>query len=150
MKQAVGQGKISNILIYEKKGAAPVFRGSCEVTVEQGMDGDWHGSDSKRQISILPAEVRNSQKDGFCLKKFKENIQTEGMDFSEISSGAYLKMSGTVLQITGAFKKCYPELCDLAKSGQECPLRNQAVFAKVVKGGRLQVGESVELVLEEQ
>ena len=141
----MGLGKISKIFIYEKKGAAPISCDACELTVEDGIKGDWHGSDLQRQISILPVEVRDFQEEGFCLKKFKENVQVEGIDFSKTSPGTFLRRGEVVLQITEVFKKCYPELCELAKSGQDCSLRRQAVFAKVARGGWLRTGDDVKI-----
>ena len=143
MKQEKKEGKISGILIYKKNGETPVPCTVCELSRKKGIDGDWHGSDPVRQISILPAEVRGSQKEGFCLKKFKENLQIEGLDFSQISPGTLLKAKETILEVTGVFKKCYPDLCELAKTGENCLLREQAVFAKVIKEGKLYKGEII-------
>ncbi|HIV35336.1 MAG TPA: hypothetical protein IAA11_08800 [Candidatus Blautia intestinigallinarum] len=136
------KGTITDIFVYEHRGASPRPVTSCQATVQDGLADDWHGQDVDRQISILSEEARE-QKEGFCLKKFKENIRTRGMDLAQVKPGDQLKTSQVTFEITGVFKKCYPDLCPLAQSGKPCLLRDHALFARVSKGGTLHAGDDI-------
>ena len=136
------QGKITGIFVYEKRGASPQPVDWCQADTGEGLSGDWHGEKVDRQVSILSAEARE-QKEGFCMKKFKENIRTEGIDLSKVQPGDLLETAEVSFEITGVFKKCYPDLCPLAEAGKPCLLKDHALFAKVAKGGKLRQGETV-------
>lgn len=136
------KGTITDIFVYEHRGASPKPVPSCETSVQNGLAGDWHGQDVDRQISILSKEARE-QKEGFCLKKFKENIRTCGIDLAQLKPGDYLKTSQVTFAITGVFKKCYPDLCPLAQSGKPCLLRDHALFARISHGGTIRQGDEI-------
>ena len=89
-------GKVLAILLYREKGMPGKSVKSVLAEETWGLEGDWHKENKERQITILPREARQGNQEGFCLKKFKENIQTTGIDFSQICPGDQIRIGETV------------------------------------------------------
>ena len=141
------KGKITALYVYGEKGTLPKRVSEVRVSVESGLEGDRHGSETKRKVSILSEEVRDwmqeQKEQGLCFEKFKENIRVQGLDLQNIQEGDLLCTEQVCLKVTGIFKKCYPDVCTLAASGRECRLKEQGIFAAVVKEGILKEGEII-------
>ena len=139
-------GKVLAILLYREKGMPGKSVKSVLAEETWGLEGDWHKENQERQITILPREARQGNQEGFCLKKFKENIQTAGIDFSRVRPGDQIRIGETVIQVTGTLKKCYPEICSLAARKEHCSLKEQCVFGMILRSGRICIGDEVEIL----
>ena len=129
------KGNIIKTCVEKEKGIwaetdTPVFVSG------KGLEGDRHFGDETNQICLMDEEVRKSidadPEKGFCYKKIHENVLTSGIAYEDLKAGDRIELDGTVLEITAAGKHCYPDLCDLAKSGEKCPLRGGIAFANVI------------------
>ncbi|MFA5524299.1 MAG: MOSC domain-containing protein [Tissierellales bacterium] len=111
-----------------------------------GLIGDKHSSPGERQVTILSAEARNRintiEIDGLCVKRFYENLTIKDLDTSKLIIGQVLIIGEAFFQITGIGKRCFPE-CDFVKRSEACSLQRGVIFAKVLSGGRVKVGEGV-------
>lgn len=140
------RGKVLAILLYREKGMPGKSVKSALAEETWGLEGDWHKENTERQITILPREARQGNQEGFCLKKFKENIQTAGIDFSRVRPGDQIRIGETVIRATGTLKKCYPEICSLAARKDPCSLKEQCVFGRILRPGRICIGDEVEIL----
>ena len=111
-----------------------------------GIEGDHHADGGDRQISLVTVSekewMEKQEIKGFCFKKYKENILLDGVSLADCKEGDLLAMGDAVLEMTGSFKSCHPELCQLAGEGK-CILAGSSRFAKVVCGGIIKEGMPV-------
>lgn len=113
-----------------------------------GLIGDKHSSPGDRQATILSAKSRDRintiETDGLCVNRFYENLTVKDLDTSNLTIGQVLIIGEAAFQITGKGKRCFPE-CDIVKRSEVCSLKNGAIFAKVILGGTVKVGDRVRL-----
>ncbi len=113
-----------------------------------GLIGDKHTSPGDRQVTIFTLEGRNSlaslNVEGLCVKKFYENITIKDLDTSKLAIGQAFTIGTAEFQITGLGKRCFPE-CNIVKKGEVCSLKHGVVFAKVIAGGEVTVGDKLKL-----
>jgi MOSC domain-containing protein YiiM len=146
-------GIIERIKIYTAKGEAGKEMPEARLIENLGLEGDRHAKGGERQISLLLSECRdqitNEKETGLCLARFKENLSIRFLDTAAIKPGIRLEIGEAgkqaVLEITGEIKRCFDE-CALYQAGKPCPLAGQNLFAKVLKGGVIRVGDGVSLI----
>ena len=77
---------------------------------------------------------------------FAENITTQGIDLLALKLGDKLKLGEDVeLQITQFGKKCHSR-CEIFEQVGDCVMPREGVFAKVIRAGRLRVGDIIEVL----
>ena len=146
-------GTIERIKVYAVKGEAGKELAEARLIENLGLEGDRHAKGGERQISLLLSECRGQITDekeaGLCLNRFRENISIGSLDPAAMQPGARLEAGEAeqrvVLEITGETKHCHEE-CALYKAGKLCPLAGLNLFAKVLKGGVIRVGDGVNLI----
>ena len=145
-------GTIERIKIYPVKGEPGKELAEARLIENLGLEGDRHAKGGERQISILLSEYReqitNEKEIGLCLSRFKENINIRFLNPVVIKPGIRLEAGEAervVLEITGETKHCHDE-CALYQAGTPCSLAGLNLFAKVIKGGVIRVGDGVSLI----
>lgn len=141
-------GKIVSINISEKKGTKkyPVLR--CEMIENFGFVSDAHAGDSLKQISLLDNEsIIEAKNRGIdvSMGDFAENITTQGLELLSLSIGARLKLGNGIIEITQLGKNCH-RMCDVGIRLGECIMPKNGVFAKVIKGSMINVGDGIEII----
>lgn len=125
-----------------KKG---IFKVNC------GLVGDAHAGPGIRQVSLLAKEsydkFERSNLKKVCLKSgiFAENLTTEGIILHKLKIGTKLKINNVILKISKIGKKCHA-VCTIAKKVGSCIMPKEGVFAKVLKGGEIKVGDEIEII----
>ena len=72
---------------------------------------------------------------------FAENLTTAGLDFSDVSVGRKLRVGDEAeLEITQIGKECHHG-CYVRQLVGDCIMPREGVFARVLKGGEIQVGD---------
>ena len=86
----------------------------------------------KAGVSLMAGEIIEEIKtiDGFCTKKFKADIITEGVDYSTLQAGDILEIEGRKIQITKVVKPCF---ADCPVENKPCILNHNVAFAEDVK-----------------
>lgn len=141
-------GRIIAVCSSEKKGTpkADVCKGVLEVGF--GLKGDAHGGDWHRQVSLLSIEQIETMKNkGYDVQpgSFAENICTQGFDLGSVKIGMRLKVGETaIVEVTQIGKECHTRCAIYNKIG-ECIMPEQGVFAKVIEGGVINSGDTIEL-----
>lgn len=143
------KGKVLSINISEKKGT-PKTKINPGVLIEDfGFEGDAHAGKWHRQVSLLAKESIDKSKglptDGLCHGVFAENITTEGIELYTIPVGTCLKVGECIIEITQIGKECH-EGCAIQKLVGKCVMPREGIFARVVKGGKVFEGDSIEVV----
>ena len=143
------KGKILSINISEKKGT-PKTKINPGVLIEDfGFEGDAHAGKWHRQVSLLAKESIEKSKglptDGICHGVFAENITTKGIELYTIPVGTHLKVGECIIEISQIGKECH-EGCAIQKLVGKCVMPREGVFAKVIKGGKVFEGDSIEVI----
>lgn len=143
-------GKIFSINLSEKKGTVKQPVESAGVIEGFGLEGDAHGGDWHRQVSLLDIEsIREAGRGKNDIKPgdFAENITTEGLDLKTVNAGDILKAGNCVLEITQIGKECH-SACEIKKKIGDCIMPKQGVFARILQGGEIKAGDAVEILPE--
>ncbi len=142
------KGKIIAISISEKKGVRKNNVDSAVLKDDFGMVGDAHAGTPKRQVSLLAIEsVEKMRAKGLKVNPgdFAENITTEGIDLLGLNLGERLRLGREViLELSQIGKECHTR-CNIYYQAGDCVMPKEGIFAKVVKGGEIKVGDKIEL-----
>ena len=75
-----------------------------------------------------------------------ENLTTEGMDLVSLPVGAKLSVGeDVVLEVTQIGKECHTG-CAIFKQVGKCIMPKEGIFAKVVRGGEIREGDSIDIM----
>jgi molybdenum cofactor synthesis domain-containing protein len=138
-------GKVLAVCISEKKGTQKLNAGSGEFIVDWGIKGDAHAGKWHRQVSLLSFEkveafrARGADVDDGA---FGENIVASGIDFAALPVGARLRSGQVLLEITQIGKECHAH-CAIYKVMGDCIMPREGVFARVLEGGVIRVGDEL-------
>ncbi len=139
-------GRIVAVSISERKGVKKqnIERG---ILVEDfGLEGDAHGGNWHRQISLLAQESI----DKICAKgldvtpgDFAENITTRGVALEALPVGTRLRIgSQALVEITQIGKVCHNR-CAIFHQVGDCVMPREGVFARILKGGPIRPGDVI-------
>ena len=138
---------VEAVCTSEKKGIVKREQTSVLFREGWGIEGDAHGGDWHRQVSLLAAESIDLVKEVIpSLKKgaFAENIITRGIDLARLGIGDKLQVGDSVvLQITQIGKDCHNSGCAIKKATGDCIMPREGLFAKVVSGGAVAPGDEI-------
>lgn len=145
MRGEVNMGKITGICISEKRGVQKHLITEANIVCDWGIEGDAHGGKWHRQISLLSKE----KVDAFKAKgadihpgSFGENLIVEGVDFSSMPVGTRFVIGDVVLEMTQIGKECHNH-CLIYKTMGDCIMPREGVFAEVITGGHIKIGQEV-------
>ena len=143
-------GKVVAVCISEKKGTVKKNIGSCKLIENFGLESDAHAG-SGRQVSLLSADqveaFRERSKGVVELPPgvFGENLLVEGFDFKTYRIGTRFKVGEVLLELTQIGKSCHSG-CEIMQRTGECIMPREGVFAKVITGGTVSVGDEMEMI----
>lgn len=147
------KGKIFSINCSKIKGVSKTPVVSALLIEGHGLDKDAHAGGGIRQVSLLSIESIQKQKECAKIKKsaaslkagdFAENITTEGIDLSALKIGNKLIIGGTIiLEISKIGKECH-RYCSIYYKIGDCIMPREGIFAQVLKGGEIKIGDDIE------
>ena len=143
-------GQVKAICLSEKKGTAKIPVEKIEVIENHGFKNDAHAGSWHRQVSLLSYETREEfKKMGSTVEDgaFGENLLISGIDFNEIEIGTRLKIGDVILEITQLGKSCHNH-CAIYHQVGKCIMPTNGLFSRVLKGGTIQLNDSVEVLKE--
>jgi len=141
-------GKIIAVCISEKKGEPKKDVGSARLIKDFGVEGDAHAGPWHRQVSLLALESINKMVEkglNVGVGDFAENLTTEGIDLVHLPIGTRLKAGGALLEVTQIGKTCHSKCAIFQKAG-DCIMPREGIFARVLEGGMVSAGDSIEVV----
>ena len=142
-------GKVMGICISEKRGTQKKEIGEANIVEGWGIEGDAHGGNWHRQVSLLSFEkIEAFRKKGAEVDfgAFGENLIVEGYDLRTLPLGSRFRIQDAELELTQIGKECHSH-CEIYKKMGECIMPREGVFTKVIHGGRIKNGDAVELIL---
>jgi len=141
--------KIVSLAISRKKGTRKKIVAEARLIKDHGLEGDAHAGKWHRQVSLLSSEsIEASRRRGLDVTfgDFAENIATTGTDWKTIPVGTQVRLGDTALiEITQIGKECLNR-CAIYYQAGDCIMPREGVFARVLEGGVIRCGDSVEIL----
>ncbi|MFN7169623.1 MAG: MOSC domain-containing protein [Candidatus Omnitrophota bacterium] len=141
-------GRVQAVCVSKEKGTKKQNTKVAVFKENFGIINDAHAG-SQRQVSLLAEEsIEKMKQKGLNLNfgDFAENIVTRGIDLKSLPVRAKIKIGKSViLEITEIGKVCLSKCAIYYKTG-DCIMPREGVFAKVLKGGVVKVGDKVEVI----
>jgi molybdopterin adenylyltransferase len=141
-------GKVVAVCKSLHKGERKADVGSARFIEDFGIDGDAHGGPWHRQVSLLAQEsIDKMIEKGLEVGPgdFAENVTTRGIDLVNLPIGTRLKAGEILLEVTQIGKKCHGK-CAIYELAGDCVMPREGIFSKVIKGGTLSSGDSIEVI----
>jgi MOSC domain-containing protein YiiM len=144
------KGEVIAVCHSDRKGTrkAPIPSG---VFIEDyGLSGDAHAEQGiRRQVSLLAeASIEKMKKLGIevGVGDFAENLTISGLDLHHLPPGTCLRAGSEVLlEITQIGKACHKG-CAIFEQVGTCIMPKEGVFARVIRGGVVNTGDTVEII----
>lgn len=143
-------GIIHAICISDIRGIQKSEVPSIELRPNHGLVGDAHAGNWHRQVSLLSYEkIQAFREQGadIAFGAFGENLVVEGFDFASLPVGSLFRCGTVLLELTQVGKECHSH-CAIYQVMGDCIMPREGVFARVLEGGTLRIGD--ELLLEER
>lgn len=141
-------GKIMAVCISEKRGTQKKNIEKVRLIENFGLEGDAHGGNWHRQVSLLSYEkVLAFEEKGISVEDgaFGENLLVEGFDFKTLPVGTRFRCGDALLEMTQIGKECHSH-CEIYQAVGDCIMPREGVFARVLHGGMIQIGDELEIV----
>ncbi len=141
------EGKVIAVCISEKRGTQKKNIGKALFRENWGIENDAHAGDWHRQVSLLSYDkiqafrARGAEVDDGA---FGENLVVEGIDFRSLPVGTLLECNGVLLEMMQIGKECHSH-CQIYQKMGECIMPTEGVFARVLIGGTISVGDQMEV-----
>ena len=136
-------GDVLAVCTSERKGIQKTNVGRAVFVVNHGMEGDAHAGSWHRQVSLISAdkiEEFRSRGADVAYGAFGENLVVEGIDFRSLAVGTLLRCGDVLLEMTQIGKECHTH-CAIYHQVGDCIMPREGVFARVLEGGIIQVGD---------
>ncbi|MGV8982918.1 MOSC domain-containing protein [Clostridium sp.] len=145
----MNKGAIYSISISPERGQLKKEVLEANIIENYGLENDGHAGNWGRQITCLNwSSVQNANKE-YHLNvgpgDFAENIIIDGIDLSELVVGSKIKLAtNVILEVTQIGKEDHPSI--VSRTFGISLLPSEGLFCKVVKGGKVLKGDSVEIL----
>ncbi len=144
-------GIIRSICISEEKGTQKHEITQAELVEDWGIQGDAHAGKWHRQVSLLgldQIEAFRARGAEVEFGAFGENLVVEGFHFRELPIGTRFRIGDALLEMTQIGKECHSH-CLIYKAMGDCIMPREGVFAKVLHGGNIQIGDVIVMEKDE-
>ncbi len=141
-------GKLIAICTSENKGTQKGQVQSAVLREDHGVEGDAHAGSWHRQVSLLGLEkIEAFRALGAEVRfgDFGENLVIEGFDFRNLPVGTRFSIGDALLEMTQIGKECHSH-CAIYNMVGDCIMPREGVFAKVIRGGEIKVGDVVTMI----
>jgi len=140
------EGKVVAVCLSPNKGGRKKDAGQGVLLEGFGLEGDGHGGDWHRQISLLAKEsIAKMLAKGLDVGPgdFAENLTTEGIDLPSLPIGTQVRVGeSALLEITQIGKVCH-DRCEIYYQAGDCVMPREGIFAKVLRSGPVKRGDRV-------
>lgn len=144
-------GKVIAVCTSPEKGTQKRNVGEACFIEDFGIQGDAHAGRWHRQVSLLSYDRINefrSRGADVADGAFGENLVVEGIDFRQLPVGTRLICGSVILEVTQIGKECH-QGCRIFQEMGECIMPREGVFARVIKGGKISVGDEMKIAENE-
>ena len=142
-------GEIIAISINEARGQLKQPVDQAMAVANSGLMGDGHQGDWARQVTCLNYQSLIKSNEAHQLKMragdFAENLLIDGLDFCIIAAGSRLRIGSEVmLEVSQVGKEDHPSI--VLKTFGVSLLPQEGLFCRVIAGGLINTGDSVEVM----
>ena len=141
-------GKVLAICISEKKGTLKNEISEAKFIEDFGIENDGHAGKWHRQVSLLEFnKIDEFRRKGANVNfgEFGENLVVQGIELHPLPIGQLIQLGDVILEVTQIGKKCHDK-CQIYYQVGECIMPKNGIFTKVIKGGRVKVGDECNLI----
>ena len=132
--------QVTAVNISERKGVRKHEVPYIDLKLRHGIVGDAHAGDWHRQISLLAEESVDTMR-AVCPIALDAGIFAE----KTLPVGTRLRVGKTELEVTQIGKQCHND-CEIKRATGKCVMPTEGIFAVVVKEGRVQAGDEIEVL----
>ena len=143
MSEKAESGTVLAVCVSREKGTQKQNVGSAHFIEDFGIEGDAHAGKWHRQVSLLShdkIEAFRAKGAEVIDGAFGENLVVTNLDFRSFPVGTRLICRDVILEMTQIGKECHHGCLIFQKMG-ECIMPTNGVFAKVLHGGKISVGD---------
>ena len=140
--------KVLAICISKHKGTLKNEVSEANFIEEFGIEGDAHAGKWHRQVSLLAFEKIDDFRNkggNVDFGAFGENLVVDGIELHKLPVGQQLQVGEVLLEVTQIGKECHDK-CAIYYQVGECIMPKNGIFTRVLKGGKVKVGDKCELV----
>lgn len=147
-------GKVEWIGLRPKKRAALTRVESVEVTTDSGLIGDhYSGRSGKRQVTLIQKEHLDAVASILKLEEIapglaRRNIVVSGINLLALKDQKF-RIGTVLLETTGLCHPCSRMEKNFGPGGYNAMRGHGGITAKVIEGGIIKVGDTVQFILEE-
>lgn len=144
-------GKVIAVCTSPAKGTQKTNVKEAEFIEDYGIAGDAHAGKWHRQVSLLSYDkIEEFRARGAEVEDgaFGENLVVEGIDFRSLPVGTRLCCGEVILEMTQIGKECHHG-CQIYQKMGDCIMPREGVFAKVIRGGKIQIGDEMKVAEDE-
>jgi len=142
--------KVEALCVSSEKGTAKRPVEEARFVAGHGIEGDAHAGDWHRQVSLLAAEEVDAWRQrlpDLAPGDFAENVLVSGAEFDRFGLGTRLRLGAEAeVEIAQIGKECGEHPCTVFERLGDCLMPRRGLFARVVRGGMVRVGDAVEVV----
>ena len=145
-------GRVIAVCISERKGTQKTNVGQGTFIKDYGIENDAHAGKWHRQVSLISKEIIDAfNKKGASVNEgaFGENLIVEGFDFKNLPLGTTFKCNNVILKMTQIGKECHSH-CEIFHRVGDCIMPREGVFAEVLEGGKICVGDEMVITRGEE
>lgn len=103
-----------------------------------GLKDDAYSKPGDREVCLMSKNTVNKlDSNGLCIKRFEETILID-IDSENIDVGDILDFGESKIEVTQKGKRCFKECVLLKEKNNNCPLKTEPMFGKVLVSGRIQ------------
>ena len=142
------KGIIKAVCLSEAKGTEKRPVAAVTLIANHGLLGDAHAGNWHRQVSLLSLEkieAFRARGVDVAFGAFGENLIVDGYDFRNLPVGTRFRCNDVLLEMTQIGKECHSH-CEIYKVVGDCIMPREGVFAKVLEGGTIKVGDELVMV----
>ena len=140
--------KVLAICISKHKGTLKNEVSEANFIEEFGIEGDAHAGKWHRQVSLLAFEKIDDFRNkggNIDFGAFGENLVVDGIELHKLPVGQQLQVGEVLLEVTQIGKECHDK-CAIYYQVGECIMPKNGIFTRVLKGGKVKVGDQCTLI----
>lgn len=140
--------KVLAICVSKHKGTLKNEVSEANFIEEFGIEGDAHAGKWHRQVSLLAFEKIDDFRNkggNVDFGAFGENLVVDGIELHKLPVGQQLQVGEVLLEVTQIGKECHDK-CAIYYQVGECIMPKNGIFTRVLKGGKVKVGDQCTLI----
>lgn len=141
-------GNVLAVCVSKQKGTQKTNVNKGTFIQDWGIEGDAHAGKWHRQVSLLSSEkIEAFRQRGANVDDgaFGENLVVAGIDFKNLPIGTHFACNDVLLELTQIGKECHSH-CEIYKAVGDCIMPREGVFARVLNGGSISVGDTLKVI----